>query len=276
MRRVFIFLSIIFVVLLFHSLYVTKSTSLENKSNEALILDALKNLSHIEFYEALANPTIAYVHIQEGYRKEQIASILEKRLGWNEKDIEDFYGYDALRDRKHEGKYFPDVYLVKKTISGEEMKDMMTERFNEELETLKTEALKKNLNFESVLTIASLIERETGGKSDMKLISGIIWNRLYAGMRLQIDATLQYAKGSEENGWWPNVLPQDKAIESPYNTYQNDGLPPSPIANPSLATIEAALNPLKTKCLFYFHKNKKIFCSQTYAEHKRKIDLYLK
>lgn len=275
MRRVFIFLSIIFSVILFHSFYISRQTN-TSEGFGANILDAITNLSHIEFYESLANPTIAYVKITEGYRKEQIANVFTKRFGWNEEDVADFYAYDELRDRKHEGKYFPDVYLVKKTVSGKEMKDIMTERFDETLEDLKTEALKKNLNFESIVTIASLIERETGGKSDMKLISGVIWNRLYSGMKLQLDATLQYAKGTAENGWWPTVLPKDKSIESPYNTYQNQGLPPSPIANPSLASIEAALNPQKTKCLFYFHKNKKIFCSQTYAEHKQKIDLYLK
>lgn len=273
MKRIFTFLLIIFSVIVFHSFYISKA---ENKSVGATILDAFDNLRHLEFYEALANPTVAYIKIPEGYRKEQIASIFEKRFGWDEKEKSDFFAYDYLRDRKHEGKYFPDVYLVPKTITGTDMRNQMAEKFDTTLEDLKTEALKKNVNFESIITIASIIERETGGKSDMRLISGVIWNRLYLGMKLQMDATLQYAKGTEENKWWPHVTPSDKQIESPYNTYTNVGLPPSPIANPGLASIEAALTPLKTKCLFYFHKDKKIYCSQTYEEHKRKIDLYLK
>jgi UPF0755 protein len=274
MKRIIIFLSIIFAVILFHTFYITSSTP--HDSVKATVLDALDNLRHIEYYEALANPTIAYVKIQEGYRKEQIADIMQKRFNWDEKDVSDFFAYDNLRDRKHEGKYFPDVYLVPKEVSGKEMRSTMSDRFDEKLQALKEEAIKKNMNFDSVLTIASIIQRETGGKSDMKLISGIIWNRLFASMKLQVDATLQYAKGSEENGWWPKVLPQDKEITSPYNTYQNKGLPPSPISNPGLATIAAALEPLKTKCLFYFHKNRQIYCSQTYAEHQQKINLYLK
>ncbi len=273
MKRILIFLFIIFSVIVFHSIYIS---SAPNKTAGAIVLDAFDNLRHIEFYEALANPTVAYVKITEGYRKEQIAEILEKRFDWDEKDKADFFAYDSLRDRKHEGKYFPDVYLVSKDVSGKEMRTKMSDRFDEKIETLKTEALKKNMNFESILTIASIIQREAGGKSDMKLISGVVWNRLFSGMKLQMDATLQYAKGTEDNGWWPNVIPNDKDIESPYNTYQNDGLPPSPIANPGLAAIEAALAPTKTKCLFYFHKNGQIYCSQTYAEHKRKINLYLK
>ena len=109
----------------------------------------------------------------------------------------------------------------------------------------------------------------------MKLISGIIWNRIFSGMKLQIDATLQYAKGSEEDGWWEKVNPKDKNIDSPYNTYLHKELPPSPIANPGLAAIEAAYNPQKTSCLFYMHdKNRIIHCAKTYEEHKKNIQKY--
>jgi UPF0755 protein len=94
-------------------------------------------------------------------------------------------------------------------------------------------------------------------------------------MNLDIDATLQYAKGNAETGWWPQVHPRDKKINSPYNTYTHKGLPPGPISNPGLAAIEAAYNPQKTNCIFYLHdKNRKIHCSETYAEHKNFIDIY--
>jgi UPF0755 protein len=109
----------------------------------------------------------------------------------------------------------------------------------------------------------------------MKLISGIIWNRIFKGMKLQMDATLQYAKGSEETGWWPQVNPQDKNIDSPYNTYMYTELPPSPIASPGLAAIEAAYNPQKTNCLFYLHDKKGVIhCSATYEGHKKNIAKY--
>ena len=123
--------------------------------------------------------------------------------------------------------------------------------------------------------IASIIQREAGGKKDMRLISGIIWNRIFAGMRLQMDATLQYAKGNEEEGWWPQVDPKDKNIDSPYNTYKYDSLPPTAIANPGMAALEAAYNPQKTSCMYYLHDKKgNIHCSKTYAEHKRNIEKY--
>ncbi len=96
-------------------------------------------------------------------------------------------------------------------------------------------------------------------------------------MKLQIDATLQYAKGSEEDGWWGKVNSVDRKIDSSYNTYLHEGLPPGAIANPGLAAIAAAYNPAKTSCLFYLHdKNRQIHCARTYEEHKKNIEIYLK
>ena len=85
------------------------------------------------------------------------------------------------------------------------------------------------------------------------------------------------AKANKTAGgnWWPNVLPADKYIKSPYNTYMYKGLPPSPIANPSVAAILAALNPVKTDCLYYFNDREGNFhCSSTYAEHVKLLKKY--
>jgi len=109
----------------------------------------------------------------------------------------------------------------------------------------------------------------------MKLISGIIWNRIFSGMKLQMDATLQYAKGNKKDGWWRKVTSRDKRIKSSYNTYLYKGLPPGAIANPGLSAINAAFNPQKTNCIFYLHdRNRRIHCTRTYKEHKRNIKKY--
>jgi UPF0755 protein len=93
-------------------------------------------------------------------------------------------------------------------------------------------------------------------------------------MKLQIDATLQYAKGDEEE-WWPQVSPEDKKIDSPYNTYLTANLPPTPISNPGKAAIEAAYNPQTTSCLFYLHdRNRIIHCSATYQGQLNNIAKY--
>lgn len=130
---------------------------------------------------------------------------------------------------------------------------------------------------EDALKIASIIQRETIGNKDMRLISGILWNRLFSNMRLQVDATLQYVKASKTaNGdWWPKVKPSYKYLESPYNTYMHAGLPPTPIASPTVGAILAALNPIETPCLFYFNDKKGEFhCSVTYKEHVNLLKKY--
>jgi UPF0755 protein len=93
-------------------------------------------------------------------------------------------------------------------------------------------------------------------------------------MPLQLDATLQYVKASNPNEatWWPAVRPNDKFLESPYNTYQYKGLPPQPIANPSTEAVLAALNPTTTDCFYYFHgPDAQYYCSVTYEEHVNKL-----
>ena len=153
----------------------------------------------------------------------------------------------------------------------------MFDEFSKQVEKIQERDPQLVINEDTALKIASIIQREAAGKHDMALISGIIWNRIFDGMKLQIDATLQYAKGSEEEGWWKQVHPDDKEIESPYNTYLYKGLPPGPIANPGPDAIMAAFYPQKTNCLFYLHDNdRKIHCSKTYEGHKRNIQIYLK
>lgn len=247
-----------------------------NQRAMRIIAEAIDNLSHVEFYQALANPSVKYVKVAEGLRKEQIVNMLDSKFEWNDEDVQDFLGHDEFREKKFEGKYYPDVYLIPRDATGSEIKQMMNQRFNSKYNDIKSSMSTSTLNTDTILTIASIIQREAAGKTDMNLISGIIWNRIFKGMNLQMDATLQYAKGTEENGWWPRVLSKDKFIDSPYNTYKNKGLPPSPIANPGVAAIAAALNPQSTKCLFYLHSNRQIYCSITYEGHIKNIDTHLK
>ncbi|MES2060114.1 MAG: endolytic transglycosylase MltG [Patescibacteria group bacterium] len=269
-------LKLIFIIIVLFVIGESIHVSSYNKDIRKLILMSIDNLSHPEFYQALANPTVSYINIPEGLRKEQVAEIAQDRFNWGTSSTEDFLGYDEMRSSKFEGKYYPGIYLVARNISGHDLKNTMNSRFENEYSSIEASLATSTLTTDQILTIASIIEREAAGKSDMALISGIIENRLKRGMNLQMDATLQYAKGTTDNGWWPIVLSRDKKIESPYNTYKYNGLPPSPIANPGEDAIVAALNPAKTNCVYYFHKNDVIYCSATYAEHKRKIDLYLK
>lgn len=234
------------------------------------------SLTKFSFYLDLANPNVKVVKFYPGLRKEQIAEILANKLFWTTEEKEDFVNLHlALNTTDQEGKFFPKTYLIDKDKDPQEVGELMINEYEKQIEKINKDKKVEIVNEETALKIASLIEREAAGKHDMALISGIIWNRIWAGMKLQIDATLQYAKGNEEDGWWQLVYPEDKKIKSEYNTYLNKGLPPAPISNPGKDAIYAAYHPKKTECMFYFHdKKKKIHCSKTYEEHKELIKKY--
>lgn len=227
------------------------------------------------FYENLANPSVRVVKIREGARKEEIAEQLATTLGWNNIRKNEFLNARVNTNLSNlEGYYFPTTYLINKNDSPASITQTMIDTFETKTKSVKKTKSTKIINEETALKVASIIQREAAGKSDMRLISGIIWNRIFKGMKLQIDATLQYAKGDEEN-WWPQVESEDKNIKSPYNTYLYPDLPPTPISNPGLAAIEAAYNPQPTSCLFYIHdRNKQIHCSSTYQGHLNNINRY--
>ncbi len=162
-------------------------------------------------------------------------------------------------------------------MTPEEVQTLVNQRFTNEVLSHYGTSTQEIVPLEDALIIASLIQRETIGTDGMRLISGIMWNRLFSNMKLQVDATLQYSKANSTTGgtWWPRVVPNDKYIRSAYNTYIHEGLPPTPIASPSIAAILAALNPIQTPCFFYFNDPKGNFhCSVTYEEHVKSLNVY--
>ncbi|MFA5248248.1 MAG: endolytic transglycosylase MltG [Patescibacteria group bacterium] len=242
-------------------------------------------------------PYMKWVVIPEGLRKEQIADILGDplSLNWSEKQKSDWVtSFTAMQYDHIEGVYFPDTYLIPINAMGLSAQRLV-DKFNEKFAPYSDEALKQNIKWDTLLKIASIIQREGTSKDDMPVISAVIWNRLLVGMKLEIDATVQYARDdivhygqvrgdtqpqnySSAGDWWTPIKPEDiKNIVSPYNTYQNKGLPPHPICNPGLEAIDAALNPAKTDCLYYLHdSDKQIHCAKTYEEHQVNIEQYLR
>src|SRR3989344_3159280 len=230
------------------------------------------------WYQSIAAADGRFVNITAGMRKEQIARAFANILSWNEKQKKEFLTaspYSSLP--LSEGSFFPGIYLVENGASPLTAQSIVNERFSENILSRYGTTTAQIVPLNQALTIASLIEREAGGADDMRIISGIIWNRLFIDMNLQIDATLQYAKAntSAANSWWPKPLPSDRFRKSPYNTYLNKGLPPTPIANPSVASVLAALNPKNTSCIFYFHDAAGGFhCTDTYTEHVALLKKY--
>jgi len=236
-----------------------------------------KEIASLPLYTLVAGSNQKFVTIQPGYREEEVVRAFGSALGWGTKARQAFA--KQLRTNPpvlEEGQFQPGTYAVSSLMTTEEVQIAIYDRFAKEILDRYSTTTAEKVPLRDALIIASLIEREAGGWHDMRDISGILWNRLFTGMPLQIDATLQYAKATGKDGnWWPKPLPADKNIKSKYNTYRYEGLPPGPIASPSVAAIVAALNPKKTDCMFYFHDDNGVFhCSVDYAGHVKLLKKY--
>lgn len=238
-----------------------------------------KSMTAWQVVEALKEPYMKWVVIPEGLRKEQIADLIGDALNWTDQQKNDWINkYTAMNYDETEGVYFTDTYLLPKDETGLQIADRLRAKFNEKFQPYADKFIKENVKWTTALKVASLVQREAANKADMPLIAGIIWNRLLKEppMKLEIDATIQYALG-EPGNWWPKIKPADYKTESDYNTYLNKGLPPHPICNPGLDAINAVLNPTETDCLYYLHDSSgQTHCAKTYEEHKLNIEKYLK
>lgn len=254
-----------------------------------------------------------WVVIPEGWRKEQIAELLAKTFNWQPKATDIWVNtLTAMKFDYVEGVYFPDTYLIPVNESPSQIADRLRAKFEEKFAPYAKEAVNQNIKWTTALKLASIVQREAAGKEDAPLIAGILWNRLLKDMKLEVDATVQYARDSKlaydndpcENpnsdqrqvgscynperlqmmvaykgiqDWWKPITPSDKELGSLYNTYLYKGLPPHPIDNPGLDAISAVLHPAQTECLYYLHdSSRQIHCAKTYEEHLNNINQYLK
>jgi UPF0755 protein len=220
-------------------------------------------------------PHFVTVVIPPGLRKEETAAILTEDLHWTSMQEETFMSASTSDDYA-EGVYFPDTYLIPPDEMPITTVSRLAGNFNLKFSSYQKAALAKNIKWTVLLTMASIIQREAADSNDMALISGILWNRLDTKMPLDVDSTVQYARGDTGNGWWAPLAVTDLKIVSPYNTYIHTGLPPHPIDSPGLDAIDAALNPQKTDCLYYLHDSSRVIhCAATYEEHQANVKEYL-
>jgi UPF0755 protein len=231
--------------------------------------------------EAVQTVTIRF---QEGWRTEQYAEALVQAGLIQTPDqftnaIQNgSWDNDFLASRPSnttlEGFLFPDTYQFRADATPDDIINTMLQDFQTRVpaaDQAKAQAL--GLNFYQVLTIASIVEREAAVPAERPIIASVYYNRIKQTMPLQADPTVQYAVG-KSGDWWPQISPSDLDAQSPYNTYQSPGLPPGPICNPSLASIEAALNPATTDYLYFVAKGdgsgEHLF-AKTYAEQQANI-----
>jgi len=225
--------------------------------------------------------------IPEGYTVRQIAALLEEK-GFTTKQK----FLDALENGNYsdiwlvkkiptdkgvkfplEGLLFPKTYTIKKDATAEDIVRMMLEQGAKEIpKEWMAELQKRKMSFYDALIIASIVERETIVDAERAKVAAVYYNRLNKGMKLQADATIQYVMDKQKD----RLLYSDLDLETKYNTYKYEGLPPGPISNPGLSSIKAAVFPETHDYLFYVTKKDgsgEHHFSKTFEQHEHYIRL---
>jgi UPF0755 protein len=164
--------------------------------------------------------------------------------------------YDFLEDRPPsanlEGYLFPDTYLLAQDGTAEDLIERMLANFGDKVTpTMREAARERGFSIHELITLASIVEREAVLATERPTIASVYLNRLANGIKLDADPTVQYALGTSGN-WWPRITSDDyTAVDSPWNTYLYNGLPPSPIANPGFESINSVLEPANTDYFFF-------------------------
>lgn len=250
----------------------------------------------IEILEQGVFKSSVLVTLREGLRYEQIADILAEKFTGDEEisfskseflaicenpdsitftsDVQDFLNQVKPTGKPLRGFLFPDTYRFDIDADATKIIETLVATFKSRLEenNINYKAGSSLDSFYEELTLASIVEKEASKSDDPALISGILHNRVADNYPLQADSTVNFITGKND----PGVLIADTKIDSPYNTYKYAGLPPTPIDNPGIRTIFAAVKPQTTDYFFFVHDaNGKGYYAITYEEHQRNVANYL-
>ncbi len=224
--------------------------------------------------------TLKSVTLVEGWNFHQFRSALNKAEGlkhdsaaWSDLELMQRLGGDAT---PAEGHFYPDTYTFGKNTSDlkvlarakkamdHQLQKAWSERAPETSQTLNTP--------EEALTLASIVEKETGAAKDRAMISSVFHNRLKVGMPLQTDPTVIYGIGEQFNG---NLTKKDLKTDHPWNTYTRMGLPPTPISMPGKAALQAALHPQTSQALYFVAKGDgSSYFSESLEEHNKAVNRF--
>jgi UPF0755 protein len=224
------------------------------------------------------------ITVIEGWDTQDIARYFEDKNIYSAKDFlaaaQKDYSQDftVLADKPKashmEGYLFPDTYDIAPGASPEDVVLMMLANFDKKITpALRKEITRQHTSVFQIITMASIIEKEVKTLEDKKIVSGILWKRIDAGMPLQVDSTINYITGKSH----ASATIADTKINSPYNTYKYAGLPKGPICNPGMESIMAAIYPTESSYWYYLStvKTGKTIFSKTLEEHNQAIGKHL-
>lgn len=215
-----------------------------------------------------------WVTLLEGWRVEQMAKQLNAELG-----------IDSVEFLKHarEGHMFPDTYLFNKEVTAQDIASTLENTFDKRYtQELQDQVKAKGLTPEQGVILASIVEREARSDGERQRVASILLKRIKIDMKMDADATVQYAKDSQKikNGtltkfWEPITRADYQDVISPYNTYLNKGLPPGPICNPSLSSLKAVATATDTNYLYYYHDSAgRSYYAETLDQHNENVANY--
>lgn len=209
----------------------------------------------------------AKITIPEGFTIRDIAILFQDKK---------FFKFDRTEfmalSKEKEGYLYPDTYFFMPIVTAGDIFKTLSDNFDVKIRPYDAAFASSTHSKEDIIKVASIVEKEAATSTDRQIIAGIIWQRLKNGMPLQVDATLGYVldKGTFQ------LTTDDLKLDSLYNTYVYKGLPPTPIANPGIDSIEAALYPRETKNVYYLSdKNGKVYYAKTFQEHQQNRENYL-
>ncbi len=200
--------------------------------------------------------------------------------GWNIFDIaekleEDLYNFnrEEFLDITEEGYMFPDTYFFFPNTNTEKTVRMMRDNFNKRIEPLMNNIEEFPYSLDEVVNMASILETEAHTKESKRKIADILWKRLESGMPLQVDVSFRYVN----NKTTYDLTLEDLELDHPYNTYRFPGLPPTPIANPGLESIKAAIDPIKTEYWYFLSDlSGNMYYARDFDEHQTNRKNYLR
>ena len=258
-------------VFLIYSYYLGLNSKLQagtfRLSSSMSLVDIINKLSKSGSYDY-------WLKILPGQRIEEIASKLS--------NPDQF----LLKNKSSEGYLYPDSYLVPKDFTPEQILELTKVNFDKQIKEASADNANNRMDQKDIVIFASILEREARTVESKRRVAGVLLNRISVGIPLQVDASIQYAVDSfgykKLKDWtryefWQPVTADQLDVVSPYNTYQNQGLPPGPICNPGYDSLYAAYHPVESDYLYYITgTDNEMHYAKTLDEHNANITKYLK